>query len=83
MIAANINQPRPRVALLGAGTMGAGMAHRLLELGFSVDVWNRTPGNLPLTLSGLLVACLRADERVDATRRRSQADAREPRRGAG
>ncbi len=44
MIAANINQPRPRVALLGAGTMGSGMAQRLLELGFSVDGWNRTPG---------------------------------------
>ena len=36
--------PRPRVALLGAGTMGAGMAQRLLELGFPVNVWNRTPG---------------------------------------
>jgi len=44
MIAANINQPRPRVAMLGAGTMGTGMAQRLLDLGFSVDVWNRTPG---------------------------------------
>jgi 3-hydroxyisobutyrate dehydrogenase len=36
--------PRPRVALLGAGTMGAGMAERLLSEGFTVDVWNRTPG---------------------------------------
>jgi 3-hydroxyisobutyrate dehydrogenase len=35
---------RPRVALLGAGTMGAGMAERLLGEGFTVDVWNRTPG---------------------------------------
>jgi 3-hydroxyisobutyrate dehydrogenase len=34
----------PRVALLGAGTMGAGIALRLLELGFQVTVWNRTPG---------------------------------------
>ena len=39
------NQPvRPPVALLGAGTMGAGMAQRMLDLGFTVDVWNRTPG---------------------------------------
>jgi len=39
------NQPfRPPVALLGAGTMGAGMAQRMLDLGFPVDVWNRTPG---------------------------------------
>jgi 3-hydroxyisobutyrate dehydrogenase len=36
--------PLPRVALLGAGTMGTGIAQRLLELGFHVTVWNRTPG---------------------------------------
>jgi 3-hydroxyisobutyrate dehydrogenase len=35
---------RPQVALLGAGTMGAGMAQRMLDLGFPVNVWNRTPG---------------------------------------
>ena len=34
---------RPRVAVLGAGTMGQGMAHSLLRAGFTVDVWNRTP----------------------------------------
>jgi 3-hydroxyisobutyrate dehydrogenase len=36
--------PLPRVALLGAGTMGTSIAQRLLELGFHVTVWNRTPG---------------------------------------
>jgi 3-hydroxyisobutyrate dehydrogenase len=36
--------PRPVVALLGAGTMGAGMAQRMLDLGFPVSVWNRTAG---------------------------------------
>jgi 3-hydroxyisobutyrate dehydrogenase len=35
---------RQRIALLGAGTMGAGMTQRLLDLGFPVEVWNRTPG---------------------------------------
>lgn len=45
MITATAKQPPlPRVALLGAGTMGSGMAQRLLDLGFSVGVWNRTPG---------------------------------------
>jgi 3-hydroxyisobutyrate dehydrogenase len=34
---------RPRVAVLGAGTMGRGMVHSLLRAGFPVDVWNRTP----------------------------------------
>src|SRR6202035_487699 len=33
----------PRVAVLGIGTMGAGMARNLLKAGLPVDVWNRTP----------------------------------------
>ena len=36
--------PRPTVALIGLGTMGAGIAERLLDQGFAVDVWNRTRG---------------------------------------
>src|SRR5499427_2720535 len=32
-----------RVAVLGLGTMGAGMARNLLRAGMQVDVWNRTP----------------------------------------
>lgn len=38
------SSPRPTVAVLGAGTMGAAIAERLLEQGFAVDVWNRTAG---------------------------------------
>src|SRR5690242_15019307 len=33
----------PRVAVLGLGTMGTGMARSLLRAGLPVDVWNRTP----------------------------------------
>src|SRR5260370_33656732 len=40
----NTTLPRPTVALIGLGTMGAGIAERLLDQGFAVDVWNRTPG---------------------------------------
>jgi 3-hydroxyisobutyrate dehydrogenase len=36
--------PLPLVAVLGAGTMGAGMAQRLRDKSFVVTVWNRTPG---------------------------------------
>jgi 3-hydroxyisobutyrate dehydrogenase len=34
---------KPRVAIIGVGIMGAGMAERLLDQGFTVDVWDRTP----------------------------------------
>ena len=34
---------KPLVALMGTGIMGAGMAARLLNEGFTVDVWDRTP----------------------------------------
>ena len=44
MTPADSPDPRPQVTLLGAGTMGAGMAQRLLDLGFPVDVWDRAPG---------------------------------------
>jgi 3-hydroxyisobutyrate dehydrogenase len=37
-----IQTSHPTVAILGIGTMGSGMAQRLLELGFPVTVWNRT-----------------------------------------
>jgi 3-hydroxyisobutyrate dehydrogenase len=40
----NTSPSLPRVAILGAGAMGAAMAERLLEQGFAVDVWNRTSG---------------------------------------
>src|SRR5258708_18884673 len=40
----NTTLPGPTGALMGLGTMGAGIAERLLDQGFAVDVWNRTPG---------------------------------------
>jgi 3-hydroxyisobutyrate dehydrogenase len=44
MSSAQQDQQRlPRVAVLGIGTMGRGMAHSLLRAGFQVDVWNRSP----------------------------------------
>ncbi len=32
-----------RVSLIGLGSMGTAMAHRLLDQGFDVDLWNRSP----------------------------------------
>ena len=43
MSSAGAARPVPRVAVLGAGTMGRGMTHSLLRDGFAVDVWDRTP----------------------------------------
>jgi 3-hydroxyisobutyrate dehydrogenase len=37
---------RPRVALIGAGIMGSAMAQRLLDQGFHIDLWDRTPARL-------------------------------------
>ena len=41
------------ITVVGAGTMGSAMAHRLLEKGFRVAVWNRDSDALaPLTAAG-------------------------------
>jgi 3-hydroxyisobutyrate dehydrogenase len=37
----NSNQPKPRIAFLGLGIMGGGMARRLLAAGFPLTVYNR------------------------------------------
>jgi energy-converting hydrogenase Eha subunit B len=35
------------IAVLGTGTMGAPIAGNLLRAGFEVQVWNRTPSDVP------------------------------------
>jgi 3-hydroxyisobutyrate dehydrogenase len=46
-----------RVAVLGTGIMGAGMARSLLRAGLDVTVWNRTPARAaPLAADGAYVA---------------------------
>lgn len=46
-----------KVAVLGLGTMGAGMAHNLLEKLAEVRVWNRTPARCaPLVEAGAVAA---------------------------
>jgi 3-hydroxyisobutyrate dehydrogenase len=49
----------PRVAVLGIGIMGAGMARNLLRAGMRVDVWNRTPA--PATILGGMGAVVHRD----------------------
>jgi 3-hydroxyisobutyrate dehydrogenase len=46
-----------RVAVLGTGIMGSGMARSLLRSGLDVTVWNRHPGRaVPLAADGAYVA---------------------------
>ena len=46
-----------RIAVLGTGIMGTGMARSLLRSGLDVTVWNRTPGRAaPLAADGAHVA---------------------------
>ncbi|MER6539118.1 NAD(P)-dependent oxidoreductase [Streptomyces sp900105755] len=50
------------VAVLGLGTMGSGLAARLLDRGMRVRVWNRTPERAkPLAEAGAFVAAHPAD----------------------
>jgi 3-hydroxyisobutyrate dehydrogenase len=47
----------PRIALLGLGTMGSGMAHNLIKAGFPLTVYNRNPAKAaPLADAGAHVA---------------------------
>jgi len=34
---------KPRVSLIGLGSMGLAMAHRVLDQGLDLDIWNRSP----------------------------------------
>jgi 3-hydroxyisobutyrate dehydrogenase len=56
-----------RVAVLGTGIMGAGMARSLLRAGLDVTVWNRHPGRAaPLALDGAFVAGTPSEAVADA-----------------
>jgi 3-hydroxyisobutyrate dehydrogenase len=58
---------KQRVAILGLGTMGAGMAKNLLAAGFPVTVYNRTRAKAePLAATGARIAESPADAGRDA-----------------
>ncbi|HEY8951612.1 MAG TPA: NAD(P)-binding domain-containing protein, partial [Candidatus Dormibacteraeota bacterium] len=61
----NTPTPRPTVALIGLGTMGAGIAERLLDQGFAVNVWNRTSGPAARLAERGAMAHARPDQAVD------------------
>lgn len=56
-----------RIAILGLGTMGAGMAKNLLAAGFAVTAYNRTRAKAePLAASGARIAPTPAEAAMDA-----------------
>lgn len=60
-------QSQPRVALLGLGLMGTGMAHRLLGAGFPLAVYNRTAEKAaPLVAEGARLAGSPREAATDA-----------------
>jgi 3-hydroxyisobutyrate dehydrogenase len=61
----NAPPPRPTVALIGIGAMGAAFVERLLEQGFAVNVWNRTPGPATRLAERGATAHARPDQAVD------------------
>ena len=61
------DQSKPRVALLGLGLMGAGMANRLLGAGFPLTVYNRTADKAKaLVANGARLAQSPRDAATDA-----------------
>ncbi len=57
-----------RIAILGTGAMGAGMAQSLVRTGFDVTVWNRTLARSePLADDGAVVAMDPVAAVADAT----------------
>ena len=58
---------KPQITYLGLGGMGAAMAKRLLEAGYPLTVWNRSPGKADeLVASGARRASSPAEAVVDA-----------------
>src|SRR5690349_10218466 len=68
-LAPHVSGERPvtKVAWIGLGAMGARMARRLMDAGYHVTVWNRTPGRADaLTAAGAHAAATSADAVRDA-----------------
>ncbi len=58
---------KPQIAYLGLGGMGTAMAKRLLEAGYPLTVWNRSPGKADeLVAAGARIAGSPADAVEDA-----------------
>lgn len=59
---------KPSIAFLGMGLMGSRMAKRLLDAGFQVSVWNRTPAACePLLNAGASAFSIDAGSSQDST----------------
>ena len=61
-----MQQPVPRVAVIGTGTMGTAMALRLLGAGMEVDVWSRRAAS---TTPSVVAGATSHDDASDAVKR--------------
>ena len=56
-----------KLAVLGLGSMGSALARCLLEKGYEVSVWNRTPGKSDVLATAGAQVCTSADDAVHAS----------------
>ena len=64
----NTNESKPRIAFLGLGLMGAGMARRLLSAGFPLTVFNRDAAKAkPFAAEGARIAATPREAATDAS----------------
>jgi 3-hydroxyisobutyrate dehydrogenase len=63
----NTNETKPRIAFLGLGLMGSGMARRLLNAGFPLTVFNRDAAkSSPFAAEGARIAATPREASADA-----------------
>ena len=62
-----MSDKKPTLGFIGIGLMGKPMALRLLNAGFSVNVWNRSPEKLMPVVNAGAKACTSIAELVNAS----------------
>ncbi len=59
----------PSVSVIGLGAMGSGIAHTLIDRGYRVSVWNRSPAKVEALVSSGAIGCDEPGDALDANSR--------------
>ena len=59
----------PSVSVIGLGAMGSGIAHTLIDRGYRVSVWNRSPAKVEAFVSSGAIGCDEPGDALDANSR--------------